>query len=432
MRIAVVGAGIIGVTSAYELATAGHEVTVFEQGGSIAADASFAHAGLDGPGSAVAWSPLAVAGSLSGMAVRGRLPAALAPLSNPGRWGWTANWWVANRGTAQPALHQRLHRLAAHSLARTNALAHALHLDFERSQGLLVVSRTASDAERLAPLLAGLDERGVRALRLTPEQGRQIEPGLNPEAELHSAVHLPDEGAGNCREFAHLMKQQAQRLGVRFAFNTRVIKVRPGPRPELTLAAAADPSAPMASPGDRPATETVDAVLVCAAMGSARLLAPLGVKLPLIGLHGMSVTAPLRLSDADAHVGPVSVLIDPRRGTSIVRSGSRVRVSGGARLGRMTRADVAATQTQLYRALDDWFPGAARVTQAQHWHAASPLLPDGLPVLGRSGVDGVWLNVGHGNAGWAVSCGSAQVLASMIGGIAPEIDTEGLGVERFR
>lgn len=425
MRIAVVGAGIVGVTSAHELAAAGHEVTVFEQAGGVASEASFAHAGLDGPGCAVAWSPLSVTGSLFRLGLRGRLPDALALNLNPATCAWALKWLAANRSSAQHVRRRALHRLARYSRERTVELTRALHLDFERSNGVLIVSRSAADTLRLQPALAGLDELGIRAIRLSPEQCRSVEPGLNPDARLHAAVHLPDEGASNSREFAHLMRQQAQRHGTRFVFNAQVLSIQPGLRPELTVAQTNQTSdAP-------PVRESFDAVLVCAALASRKLLTPLGLKLPLIGVHGHSVTAPMRLDEVHAHVGPSSVLLDARHLVTISRAGSRMRVSGGAVAGHMTRSRAAAALRRLYRALDEWFPGAARLGQAQPWQGVSPTLPDGLPVIGPSGIDGVWLNLGHASVGWAVSCGSAQVLAAMMGGIPPDIDTGGLGVERF-
>ena len=426
MRIAVIGAGIVGVTSAYELAAAGHDVTVFEQGGSVAAEGSFAHAGLDGPGWAVAWSPLAVSGGLVGLALRGRLPQALTWSALPAACAWSLKWLSAHRSSAQSLGRQRLHRLAACSRARTVELTRALHLDFERSNGVLVVSRNAADTQRLQTALAALDESGVRSSVLTPEQARTVEPGLNPGAGLHAAVHLPDEGASNCREFAHLLRQQAQRHGTRFVFNAQVLAIHPGAHPELTVARADKATEA------RPVREHFDAVLVCAAMGSRRLLSPLGVKLPLIGVHGHTVTAPLRLDEVHSHIGPNSVLLDPHRMITINRAGSRVRVSGGARIGRPSQSATTASQRQLYQALDEWFPGAARVAQATHWQGTSPTLPDGLPAIGPSGAEGVWLNLGHGSVGWALSCGSAQVLTAMMGGVPPDIDPDGLGVERFR
>lgn len=421
MRIAVIGAGIVGVTSAYELAAAGHDVTVFEQGSSIAAEASFAPAGLDGEGWAAAWSPLAVSGHLLGLALRGRLPAALALGSPAGNLGWKLKWLRANRAAMQRELHHRLHRLASYSRARTAELTQSLHLDFERSSGVMVVSRSAAESHRLLSGLALLDQLGVRHQRLTADECRALELGLNPQAPLNGAVRLMDEGAGNSREFAHLIKQQAQRHGAHFAFNTQVLAIQPGTKPELTL-----------HRGTERSRDTVDAVVLCAGLASVPLLTKLGLSLPLVGVTGLSVTAPLRLDDIHPQVGPTSVLLDPRRGVSIVSAGNRLRASGGTRVGAMSRAQEAAAWKTLYSALDDWFPGAARIAQAQQWRGESPSLPDGLPVLGRSGLEGVWLNLGHGCVGWAVACGSARVLSSLISGGMAEIDTTGLTIDRFR
>lgn len=421
MRIAVIGAGIVGVTSAYELAASGHDVTVFEQGSSIAAEASFAHAGLDGAGWAAAWSPLAVSGNLLGLALRGRLPAALPLGSLAGGLGWKLRWLHANRSSMQRVLHERLHRLASYSQKRTAELSQTLHLDFERSSGVTVVVRSASESHRLVTGLVALDQIGVQYQRLTAEECRVLEPGLNPQMPLHSAVRLTNEGAGNSREFAHLMKRHAQRLGARFAFNAQVLAIQPGSRPELALRCGVEES-----------RETFDAVMVCAGLGSTQILSRLGLKLPLKGVTGLSVTAPLRLDELHPQLGPTSVLLDPGRGVSIVRAGNRLRVSGGTRVGTTRHVQTSSAWNPLYRTLDEWFPSATRTGQAQQWHGASPTLPDGLPVIGRSGVEGVWLNLGHGSAGWAASCGSAKVLSTLISGGTTEIDINGLTIDRFR
>ena len=266
-----------------------------------------------------------------------------------------------------------------------------------------------------------LDQIGVRHKKLTADECRALEPGMDPQATLHAAVHMPDEGASNSREFAHRIKQHAQRQGVRFVFSAQVLSIQPGARPELTVAQGAERR-----------RETVDAVVLCTGLASCGLLAPLGLKLPLIGTSGLSVTAALRLDEIHPQLGPASVLLDPRHGVSIVRAGNRLRVSGGARLGALRRAQEAAALKPLYQTLNEWFPGAARTAQAQQWQGISPTLPDGLPVLGRSGLDGVWLNLGHGSVGWTTSCGSARLLSALIAGTTPEIDVVGLGIDRFR
>jgi D-amino-acid dehydrogenase len=181
-----------------------------------------------------------------------------------------------------------------------------------------------------------------------------------------------------------------------------------------------------------PITETFDAVVVCAALQSATLLAPHGLKLPLAPVYGYSVTAPMRHHENHPDSGPRSGLMDERYKVAISRMGSRIRVAGGAELGGSPQQHNAAALDTLYKVLHDWFPGVARMSHAQRWKGARPMLPDGPPVLGRSGLDGVWLNLGHGSSGWALSCGSARVVADLLSNRTPGVDIEGLGVERLR
>jgi len=173
-------------------------------------------------------------------------------------------------------------------------------------------------------------------------------------------------------------------------------------------------------------------VVVCAALGSNALLRPHGLPLPMQAVHGYSVTAPLRRHEAHPDFGPRAGLMDERYKVAISRLGGRVRVAGSAEIGGSPTRHNARAIATLYKVLHDWFPGVAHMSQAQRWKGARPMLPDGPPVLGASGIEGIWLNLGHGSSGWALSCGSARVLAELIAGRAPPIDLEGLGIERLR
>ena len=181
-----------------------------------------------------------------------------------------------------------------------------------------------------------------------------------------------------------------------------------------------------------PLTERFDAIVVCAALGSKLLLRPLGIRLPLLAVHGYSVTAPLRQHPQYPDHGPRSGLMDEHYKVAITRLGQRVRVAGGAEIGGTLERHNEAAIATLYKVLHDWFPGSALMGQAQHWKGARPMLPDGPPVLGASGAAGIWLNHGHGASGWALACGSARLLADLVAGRPPAVDTEGLGIERLR
>ena len=445
MKVAVIGAGIIGVTTAYELGADGHEVTVFERRGSVAAETSFANAGLIAPGYVTPWAapgmPLKVLRHLfsqhAPVRVRG-LPLSSLP--------WIWRWWRACRQPVYHANRVRMQRLAGFSRERLHELTRSLQLEYERGDGYLVLLRTEKDMAMAQPGLASLAELNTRFETLDAMQCRIVEPGLNTETPLHGGIYLPNDEVGNCRQFTHLLRAEAQRLGVRFRFHTTVQQIVPGTHPQLThmcapphehstlvvnadnLASDAQDTQPMA---EQSITEGFDAIVVCAAMESAALLRPLGLKLPMQAVHGYSITAPLRHHEGHVDHGPRSALMDERYKVAISRLGNRVRVAGSAEIGgSLTRQTPGALDT-LYKVLHDWFPGSAHLSQAQRWKGARPMLPDGPPVLGHSGIGGVWLNLGHGSSGWALSCGSARLVADALAGRPPSVSIEGLGVERL-
>ena len=416
MNIAIVGAGIVGVTTAYELARDGHSVTVFEQRSATAEESSFATGGLLAPGVLVPWCAPGAAQnpSVFGRGATLRLGRSLSATDL----AWLHRWRRAARGYARSTAPQppllALERLARYSHTRLQELATALDLQFERSNGALLLLRTPGDAAALQPVVQALRDAGTIAHELDAETARKIEPGLSPDTPLAGALHLPQGEAGNCRQFALLLRQAAQQLGAQFHFNASVQRLTQAPtgvqlRGEATA-------------------QGFDAVVLCAGVASTALLAPLGLRLPLVALHGCSISAPLR----EALHAPHSAVIDAHHQVSIERLGQRVRVSGGAELGRSSTDPHPATLRTLYQVLSDWFPGGTHLSgNFQVWRGARPALPDGPPVVGPSGVPGLWLNLGHGASGWALACGSARALADTVAGRAPDISLEGLDAQRF-
>ncbi len=172
--------------------------------------------------------------------------------------------------------------------------------------------------------------------------------------------------------------------------------------------------------------------MVCAAVGSRELLRPHRLALPLQPVHGYSITLPMRHFEAHADVGPRAALIDERYKVAITRLGDRVRVAGGAELGGAPNHLSKAPIDTLHRVLQDWFPSAARHAHAQSWKGARPMLPDGPPVIGASGVPGIWLNTGHGSSGWALACSSARLVADAIADRPLALDASRFSPRRWR
>jgi D-amino-acid dehydrogenase len=424
MRVAVIGAGIVGVTTAFELAQDGHAVTVFDRRGSVAEETSFANAGVVAPGYVTPWAAPGMPAKVLKHLLSRHAPVRLAWPMAPGQLGWLWRWWRACRAPVFATNRAQMYRLARYSQQRLHALTQTLQLDHEQAQGYLVLLRSAQDLAGTRAGLKLLAELGVDFHLVDAARAREIEPGLHPGAPLHAAVHLPSDEVGNCRQFAQAMRAEAQRLGAVFQFQRAVRAVAPGAAPTVQHQAAG-------GGGDAVQNDSFDAVVVCAALGSAPLLRPLGLRLPLLAVHGYSLTAPLRVVEGHPHLGPRAGVMDEKYKVAISRLGQRVRVAGSAELGgRLDTLGPVAMHT-LHKVLDDWYPGSAHLAQAQRWKGARPMLPDGPPVLGASGAPGVWLNLGHGSSGWALSCGSARVLADQIAGRAPAIDVSGLDVARL-
>ena len=415
MKIAVIGAGIIGVTTAYELGRDGHQVTVFERRGAAAEETSFANAGIVAPGYVTPWAAPGMPGKVMRQLLRRHASVKIGLPLGMQELAWMWKWYRACRLEVYLANRAHLQRLAFYSRARLHAITAHLRLEYDRSDGYLVLLRTERDLKMAQPSLQVLRDAGVTFKQLAPDQARAVEPALNPDTAFAGAIQLPDDEVGNCRQFALMVKNEAQRIGVSFRFNTSVQRVDKA----RGLAVVA---------GTEPAPHAFDAVVVCAGLDSAQLLKPLGIPIPMAAVYGYSISAAIR----EPLNAPKSAVMDEHYKVAISRLGQRIRIAGSAELGGAADRKRAGSIQTLYKVLHDWFPGAAsKTTGVQEWKGARPMLPDGPPILGASGIPGLWLNLGHGSSGWALSCGSARAVADLILGHQPELDLQGLGIERL-
>ena len=418
MKIAVIGAGIIGITTAYELAVDGHEVTVFERRGAAAEETSFANAGVVAPGSVTPWAAPGMPGKVLGNLLSRHAAVKLSlPLTrNDLAWMW--KWWRACKLESYLANRARLQRLAFYSRERLHHLTTALQLEYDRAEGYTVLLRSEKDSLLVQPGLQVLRDAGVAFSEINAQAVRKIEPAINPDTEFLGGIHLPDDEVANCRQFALLLKDKARDLGVTFEFNTTVAQLNQARAASVWIAGESSP-------------RQFDRVVMCAGLASAALLKPLGLNIPMTAVYGYSISAPIR----EALNAPRSALMDEHYKVAISRLGNRVRVAGSAEIGGSLSKHRASSVQTLYKVLHDWFPGAAQNANTgasvQLWKGARPMLPDGPPLIGDSGIAGLWLNLGHGSSGWALSCGSARALADVMAGKAADVDMEGLGLGRL-
>lgn len=422
MRIAVIGAGIVGVTTAFELAVDGHDVTVFERRAAAAEETSFANAGVIAPGYVTPWAAPGMPRKVARYLFSEHAPVRVSWPLTSAQIAWMWKWLRYCEPESYMANRTRMQRLAFYSRTRLHDITEHFGLDYDRSTGYMVMLRTDKDVKLVQPGLQVLRDTGVTFREIGAEEARKIEPALNADTEFAGAIHLPQDEVGNCRQFALLLKNECQARGVRFEFNSSVAPLDPATPGSLRVTNAEGANAQW----------NFNAIVVCGGVDSVQLLRPLGLEVPLVAVWGYSISAPIR----EPMNAPRSGIMDERFKVAISRMGNRVRVAGSAEIGGSPLKKRAKSIQTLYKVLHDWFPGAAQLSNTrgaavQEWKGARPMLPDGPPLLGATGVPGVWINLGHGSSGWALSCGSARVIADLMGGRQPDVDIEGLGVERL-
>lgn len=430
MRIAVIGAGIVGVCSAWELRREGHEVSVFERHASVAEECSFANAGVIAPGYVTPWAapgmPWKVLAQLGSRHSAVRFGARL-----PGALPWL---WAFVRACARPiheANRESMRRLALLSRTLLEELASELDMAFEQSRGYLVLARSPRELDRLAAGASGLQALGIKAQPVDAVACRRLEPGLRADTPLAGGIHLEGDLAGNCRAFAQILKARGQDRGIDFRFGTEVERLIPGDRVVVSTSGAPSGDVRVQGAAARAQREEFDAAVVCAGAASSRLLRPLGLGLPLLPVYGYSMTAPLRNSAQALLDSPRSSIMDERFKVAITRLGQHVRVAGSAEIGGHPARMNEGAQRTLYKVLEDWYPGVCELSRARHWKGARPMLPDGPPLIGPSGLKGIWLNLGHGSSGWALACGSARLLCESIAARPSSVPAQRLGLQRL-
>ena len=415
MKIAIIGAGIIGVTTAYELAADGHEVHLFERRNSACEETSFANAGVVSPGYVTPWAAPGMPSKVLKYIFQKHAPVRIKLPFKHGELGWMSQWLKACKPAAYASTRSALQSLASYSAERLQHLSKTLELEYDSAQGYMVLLRDAREFEHIQANLKILTDAGFAHKMLDGDAARKIEPALSTATALHAAVHLPNDTVANCRQFALLLREKAQSLGAQFHFGTAVSHIQQGLQGIQVHHDKVE------------AARAFDHVVISAGVDSAALLKPLGIHIPLIPVYGYSVSAPVR-EPMDA---PISGVMDERYKVAISRIGNRVRVAGSAEIGGDPNRINQSTIQTLYKVLDDWFPAAADTKgqtankgrgQVQVWKGARPMLPSGPPRVGASGVPGVWLNLGHGSSGWALACGSARLLADKMMGQKPTID----------
>jgi D-amino-acid dehydrogenase len=408
MKIAVLGAGVIGVTSAWYLARAGHEVTVIERQDAAAMETSFANGGQISTSHAEPWANPGTPKQILKWLGREDSPLRFRLRADPHQWAWGLAFLRECLPARTRANAARIAAINRYSRAQLLALRTETGIQYEQqTRGIL---RLYEDRQELdeAVAAASLEKKlhGIDLRVLTAAACVALEPALAARAErIAGGMHAPEDESGDAHKFTQDLAQLCVARGVQFRFGSSIrrIEIAGGRVSRVHLGSG----------------EAIQADAYVMALGSYSplLLRPIGISIPVYPLKGYSITIAL----ADGDVAPRISLSDGAHKLVISRLGERLRVAGTAEL---TGYDTAVNEVRcraLVRRTFELFPKAGRAQDAQFWAGLRPATPGGVPCIGRTRYPNLHLNTGHGTLGWTMACGSGAAIADIVSGRKSEL-----------
>ncbi len=416
MNIIILGAGVVGVTSAWYLAKAGHSVTVIDRQPAAALETSFANAGEVSPGYSSPWAAPGIPVKAMKWLFMKHSPLIIQPTLDPAALRWIGQM-LSNCTSQRYAINKsRMVRIAEYSRDCLMALREETGIQYDqRTQGTLEVFRTQKQFDGIGKDVAVLKAGGVAYEILDRDGCAAVEPGLSTSKDkIVGGLRLPGDETGDCFMFTTELAKLAEQAGVKFLYDTGITR-------------------PITEGNRVKAVETtkglIEADVFIGALGSytPQFLKRLDIDLPVYPVKGYSITVPI----IDATRAPVSTVMDEAHKIAMTRLGDRIRVGGMAEIAGFSKSLPAKRQATLTHSIEDLFGGAGDQSQAKFWSGLRPMTPDGTPVIGATRYSNLYLNTGHGTLGWTMACGSARVLSDIVSGNKPEIETADLAISRY-
>jgi D-amino-acid dehydrogenase len=410
MKALVLGAGIVGITTAYELNRDGFDVTVIDREAEPASFTSFSNAGLFAPGHAYAWSSPAAPGILLRSLWRGDQALRFKFNADPAFWRWMWRFWkecTAERAALNTARKARLCLYSQGVFHDTLARSKVVYDG--RSGGLIYLYRTPSALAAAAAKARILIDQGCRVEVIDPAGVARADPALAAVKDRFAgALFVPGDESGDCRLFARNMGDWLKAQGVRFRFTTTV----------TGLEVSGDRVTGVVTDQGR---EAADVVVLSLGVYSPQLARQFGQDLPIYPVKGYALTAPVNAR----HRPPQRGGMDEERLVAYAPYGDRVRVTATAEFSGYGRGFRPADFRTMLEVMRELFPDGAAWDQASFWAGLRPMTPEGTPILGRSRLANLWFNTGQGHMGWTMSHGAARITADLIAGKTPAIPLDG-------
>jgi len=400
-NVIVVGAGVVGTTTALYLAREGLSVTVIDSRAEAGLDTSFANGGLVTPSTALPWCSPAVPGLIFKWIGRESAPLLLRPSAIPSLGLWGLKFLANCRPSKHAASSLKLTRFGRESLEEMEGLLAQKTVDYQLSRGgLLELFRDDEGVAKRDDYANFLEGLGVRVSRITGEEAVAIEPRLGPIAgSIPAGLHLPDDAWGDARKFTLAAEKAARATGVRFQLGTEIRRIDA-------------PNGKVKSVETDKGTIKADIVVVCAGSFSKSLLAPLGISVPIAPVKGYSISIPA----ADLNFLPGIPVVDDTARLGATPLNDQLRVAGTVEFDRYNRTVRDGRVQNLVRALKSLYPELALPKTLNPWCGFRPMSADGLPIIDKTKIGGLFINSGHGALGWTLATGSARLITIAVTG----------------
>ncbi len=419
MKVAVLGAGVVGTSTAYYLAEDGHDVVVLDRQKNAGLETSFANGGQISACHAKPWAGPHTPWQAFLWTFQADAPLLFKPWRlDPALWSWGMKFLRNCTSARQRINMDRTLRVALYSRKMLGALRQRTNIQYDQQiNGILHIYRTAPEFEEGRHTAAQLASLGLPQDILTPEECVKIEPTLVHAArngEIAGGLMSGEDESGDARLFTDELAKLATARGATFRYGASILKLEHSGNKITRI---------ITDQGD----ETPDAVVLSLGSYSPQLVRPLGLKLPIYPAKGYSITADIENPDE----APTVSVTDETRFMVFTRLGDRLRVAGTAELAGWDTDLDPVRVAPLVENVRSLFPKASSYKNLNAWCGLRPATPDSVPILGATPFENLFLNTGHGTLGWTMACGSGRAIADLISGRTPEIDMEGLGVERF-
>jgi D-amino-acid dehydrogenase len=413
MKAVVIGAGVVGVTTAYYLAKSGHEVTVVEREAEVASLASAGNAGLIAPSHSFGWaSPTAPMELLRSLTVEDTA-LRVNPFKAPGMAAWGIKFLrECNADRAQKNTLVKL-RLAQYSQRKLNEIAETEKIDYDDIHaGLLYLYRDPKRMEAGVEKWKLIRDQGQAQRILSPDDVAEIEPALAPvKHKLAGAIYGPTDSSGDSVKFTRALRAVSERMGTKFVLGVGVKKlIAKGGRVEALQTEAGE-------------TFGADVFVLSAGVHSPQISQTVGVRLPIAPAKGYSATFPVKNGGgAMPRVGAV----DEELLVAWCRMGDKLRMTSSAEFTGYETTYRDRDFRIIRKLAESLMPQAAHYDRGTYRACNRPMTPDGPPILGTAKHDNLYINSGHGHMGFTMACGASRIVADLIDGRKTEIPIDGM------